>query len=927
VKVRLAALGALAESAPTAPLAFASLALFLLAFTGGCSPRSHRPLRVEYAGCEQVVFPGPVCALTSGPDARLRLWVDLPGEVPLAIEVDRQPLASRALTSIEEDDGQGFALQLPPGAKAVTLRAATTTGETMWSLRLAPIRQDAASELRQQAHRANADDHQDQARSLLLRAAAVHHAAGFLAAEASDRVAAASMDIATNHLSAARRELDDLRLGPGFPVESFFFQRFDAALLEERVGDARSALDDITAAATLARRLGLAKLQVDADQILARQLQALGRSRESVDLFDRLRRRLPAGTKPCDLAVVLINQGWSLLLAGERGQRLGDPIPLFEQALAIEQQDGMPCLMRQERIVTLLLNLALAHLQAGTPGAMPDLLARATTLDADATTVDRLWHLDLEARLALAQGRPAAARSLYSQLDAAATRALAPDSRWRAAYGEALCDRALGHRDHALAALDRADLLLAGESLKVPIHEGREMFLAGREQATELHLELLLDVGRDAEAFTVARRARSRLLRQLARGDRLAHLTPAQKERWYQELDEYSRQRRPLDDGAAADWKLPEDERRRAVARRAAQEVAARRSLDRAFGVLDAAGDRDAPLPGARPGELTLAFHPVGGRWVEFAQSSPSAVVARRFDLPDASLGNPRDLARRLLAPVAPLIAGARRVRILPYGALRGVDFHALPFGSDVLLAGRPVVYGLDLASPETVSEGIPAETPGQAATTPPAATSRALIVADPLGDLPEAAREGDAVASALRRNTAPKPPRWTLDLLQGAGATAANVKRSLARADLFHYAGHGIFAGARGWDSDLLLAGGSRLTVGDLLALPGAPRWVVLAGCDTGKSSAEAPIEGLGIAAAFLLAGSHAVIATTGAIDDGAARRLVADLYDRWDRREPWNPWNRSDADLATLLQQAQLAWRRANPGGAWASFRIFEP
>ena len=58
----------------------------------------------------------------------------------------------------------------------------------------------------------------------------------------------------------------------------------------------------------------------------------------------------------------------------------------------------------------------------------------------------------------------------------------------------------------------------------------------------------------------------------------------------------------------------------------------------------------------------------------------------------------------------------------------------------------------------------------------------------------------------------------------------------------------------------------------------------------------AEAPVEGLNLAHAFLLAGSRAVIAATRPVEDNAAQALFADLYRGWDRVP----------DLAAQLQRA---------------------
>lgn len=52
-----------------------SAALFTGAALWGSCARQNRPLAVEYAGCRQVFFPGPVCTLGR---RTLWLWVPLP---------------------------------------------------------------------------------------------------------------------------------------------------------------------------------------------------------------------------------------------------------------------------------------------------------------------------------------------------------------------------------------------------------------------------------------------------------------------------------------------------------------------------------------------------------------------------------------------------------------------------------------------------------------------------------------------------------------------------------------------------------------------------------------------------------------------------------------------------------------------------------
>jgi cellulose synthase operon protein C len=234
---------------------------------------------------------------------------------------------------------------------------------------------------------------------------------------------------------------------------------------------------------------------------------------------------------------------------------------------------------------------------------------------------------------------------------------------------------------------------------------------------------------------------------------------------------------------------------------------------------------------------------------------------------------------------------------VLPFGRLRSVDFHALPFAHETLLAKIPVVYGLDLPThPSTAPVGRPV----------------ALLVADPEGNLPEAQKESKKVADAVRG----WGQGWTPKRLDGMDAKEDAVREALLGADLFDFAGHGAFEDS-GWDSALLLADGSRLTPRDLLTLRRVPAWVVLSTCEGGRSSKEAPGEGIGLAQAFLLAGSQAVVATTRPVRDTEARDFVVELYQGW----------RPGMDLAQQVRRAQLACGRKNPAGDWASFRLLEP
>ena len=162
-----------------------------------------------------------------------------------------------------------------------------------------------------------------------------------------------------------------------------------------------------------------------------------------------------------------------------------------------------------------------------------------------------------------------------------------------------------------------------------------------------------------------------------------------------------------------------------------------------------------------------------------------------------------------LFTPLDAPLSHAERVRLHVYGALRSLDVHALPWRGAPLLAHASVEYALDL------------DTAGR----PPGDGDalRALLVADPAGDLPAARAEADVVESALARGG------WSIERLQGRRAGGPAVRDALTSASLLHYAGHASFGGVDGVESRLLLAGGAELAPLDVVVLPRVPSVVAL--------------------------------------------------------------------------------------------------
>jgi CHAT domain-containing protein len=286
--------------------------------------------------------------------------------------------------------------------------------------------------------------------------------------------------------------------------------------------------------------------------------------------------------------------------------------------------------------------------------------------------------------------------------------------------------------------------------------------------------------------------------------------------------------------------------------------------------------------------------------WVGLAITS-SRIVARRLTVPDPAAAK-EQLADWLLKPFRKELKDVKRLRFLPHSLLSRIDFHALPWKKGRLLERFPVVYGVDL--------------PRARKPLPPSGNQPlAILVADPGSNLSAARREGEDVATALTEQG------WRVERIEGVAATHAAVRDAIERPDaqLFHYAGHGIFKGRDGWESGMPLAEGGGLTLVDVMALKHVPARVVLSGCETAKAGDEGDAEGLGLAQAFVLAGAREVVATARRVDDRLAERIMSTLYKV--------PKGAFPNDLSEALQRAQRTVAAEDAAGDWEAFRVLVP
>ncbi len=561
------------------------LLLLLLGIDADRAYPARIPLEVEYAGCRAVLLPGPVCGL--GSKRGLRLWVAAPPEARIEIQAGGERLDT---TGEPVQDGQWFSLTIPPGATRVDVLVETENGKGLWSLSLAEPEAGTSS--------------RDVLREIREKMLLVHE------------------NVMDRRLAAVRETLAGLGLPAGMPAEISYLVSYYRGLLAEREGDYRSALAEIQRAVAIAKRLKLDQYRWMAEEELALLLPGVGRSSEAAQLFEQLRRH---PRQPCEQGDLLNNQAWSMLLAREAGESAGDPTRLLEEAL---ETYGTCQEVTPEMRANILINLALAHLQEGRLAPAKDLLARARELEPHAPVPLLLWQLDLEARTALGEGRPEEALHRFDDFQDLALAASSADGRLRAALGQAWSQEALGNPAAALETLRGAEALLDEQSLEIPLHEGRETFMATRQALVSLHVELLLKQDRREEALAVARHGRSRMLRQLERGDRLASLPADRRALWESLMARYQEQRAALEERARNEWRLPVDQRDRERIAGKARAEAVKKLLDEAFLLLEPPGEgAGEELSPPLRGELILAYHPLPHGWAGFATDGQTIAV------------------------------------------------------------------------------------------------------------------------------------------------------------------------------------------------------------------------------------------------------------------------------------------------------------
>ncbi|MCH9681083.1 MAG: CHAT domain-containing protein [Deltaproteobacteria bacterium] len=613
----------------------------------------------------------------------------------------------------------------------------------------------------------------------------------------------------------------------------------------------------------------------------------------------------PALEDVCHRAATLRTIGWVELLLLLHGQSGPDPAPQLLEALTLFE-GGQLCHDDAALVGGARLSLAVLALEQDASALA---LEHIEQIDRQRLSInERVRVAGLEVHILLNLGRgDADVDAALSRLDAAVAVADTPQARWRQAVRQGDVRRSQGDPSGALQWYLRAEEHLDILTRLSAFGVGRSMVGVFHRDSSERVVETLRELGRPDEALCAARQAHARQM-QAALVPSAVHVEG--RDELERHIATYRRAEEQVERIEREAETLAGDELQRAQASKLQHQG---QMLDKANTLLrDAGRHRQRPrcdeLYAPVPRELLLGLYPQGTDWLIFASDGDETTVHEVRVMEPDLVDHPMILSELLLRPFAAQLARARRVRVHAAGVAQRIDIHLLPWEGKPLVGHFPVVYGVDLVPVVGASMAEPPE-------------RRAVLLADPTGELAAADHEVDHAASRLTA------AGWQVQIMSPEQATPSELQKWWSGASLLHYAGHaahddrsdhGLWppysGGTPDWPAYLRLARDTRLAAPQILMQGGnVPARVILAGCRTGVPNSSS--SGTSLALAFLAAGALEVIASRDETDDEVARLIGRKIYDGIDDGAEWT--------LGRALQRAQ--WDRLRTGASVAGYRVW--
>lgn len=533
--------------------------------------------------------------------------------------------------------------------------------------------------------------------------------------------------------------------------------------------------------------------------------------------------------------------------------------------------------------------------------------------------------------------------ALYLEEAAALARSLfVPEVEWRALHQLGLLQRETRRLEESRASLLQAAQVVEQMRARIKVAEHQAGFINDKQEVYADLIDLLIEMGRDEEAFAIAERARSRGFLDML-GNRQLALGARASQELYDALSTLEAQMRNVQEEIAR-LRSVEPERARAAQKERLQQLNAelprlRGSYESLLVRLKESDPRLADMVTVDPWPPSRlqALLPQGVAVVEYFVSrdrlfiwlvTSTTLKAWATSLGQEELYKQVDQLRQainqlstvtqrsarlwqaLIAPVALSLQGASTLVIIPHGPL-----HYLPFACLVDPQGRYLIETFALATaPSGTVLGMCMEGGGRFLSTP-RQEFRVLALGNPAlpgqpRPLPMAAKEVESISRSFAK----------ADKFLGTAATETLVKSAQSPYDLYLFSCHGEYDPANPLFSSLLLTpdkeNDGRLEAREVFALRMESYLVAMSACETALSSIAGGDEIIGLTRSFVFAGASSLFASLWKVDDLATAVMVKRFVRYLAQGE----------SRARALQRAQLlVMNEVNAHPAyWAAFQL---
>jgi CHAT domain-containing protein/tetratricopeptide (TPR) repeat protein len=707
------------------------------------------------------------------------------------------------------------------------------------------------------------------------------------------------------------------------------------------LGEPQLALAALDSALALSREQGLRQEEASNLELIA------GLHRQAGDLHRALQQYQRANSLNDQLGLQ-VEKGTNLRSAAEIHLALGrTDLAESDAATALQIHQATGARLQELRDRLLLADLA-SRARRRTQAARQLRVAESLAAALDARTA-RIEVALAKAAIADRDGNPRAAlRALEASREdlergGYGSEWQAAELRTRAYVQLSLLDSAVQAGREAVAAVERMRGRFGSTFL-------RSSFAVDKAGPYAALVDVLLRLGRSAEAFEVADANRSRaLLEHLAasRSDKPTSVTLgalSEGEVLLRQIDNLVTRLDALEETPSAERDSVARAQARSIAgqlleRREAYEALLVRTSERDAGGAALLGIRPTRVEevqrGLQPGEALVEYFVAPERLVVFVVTRERLYthsaersredLAHRIRLVRDLLGRRSyaagsdaaellaTLHSELVAPLedAGMLRGVRRLVLVPHGALAYLSFAALRRASsaEYLAADYALVYLPSAAALTTLRERV---RPGDE-------TKIAATVFAPFPkELPASEREAQLFSRAVPRAGS----------FVGRRATEARFRQALGRRGLVHLASHGVMNPRNPMFSRIELArGGSssvddgRVEVHELLGLRVASRLVFLSGCETGVGPAWSTGFARGedyatLAQALLYAGARHVVSTFWRISDDGAAAFAERFYVRLATLGP--------SEALAAVQRDLLRVPRYSSPYYWAAYQV---